>query len=130
MDDSQTNNIEANPPAAAVLPADNNTATINSLKETLRVVVDKLNEVCKVNSLMLEKIKTLTEDQNELYDRTYEQTIDLASLNQYGRRENVEFCNIPESVDQNSLQKHIITVMGTMNINISGNNNNNNCLFS
>ena len=68
---------------------------------------------------MLEKLQSLTKDNDELYDESYELRKELASLNQYGRRENVEFCNIPESINQENLQNHIITVMNSMDIKVA-----------
>ena len=103
------------------------TTDLQKLKDNFRLVVDKLNEICKVNSVMLLKLQTLS-DENEslvnendkLYDELYEQKIELTSLDQYGRRENVEFCNIPETVTQEQLQKHVIDVMKTVNVTVTG----------
>ena len=104
------------------------TETISKLKENIRAVVDKMNEVCKVNTIMLKKIQSLdaeivklNEENDKLYDEIYEQKVDLTSLNQYGRRENVEFCNIPETVSQDQLKEHITEVMKSMGIKLSGN---------
>ena len=101
--------------------------TIQKLKDNFRVVVDKLNEVCRVNTIMLQKIQQLSEDhdnltkqQDEIYEDLYYQKIEITALNQYGRRENVEFAGIPESISQDKLQAHIIAVMKSMDINISG----------
>ena len=101
--------------------------TIQKLKDNFRVVVDKLNEVCRVNTVMLQKIQQLSEDndklskqQEEVNDDLYYQKIEITALNQYGRRENVEFAGIPESISQDKLQAHIIAVMKSMGINILG----------
>ena len=84
--------------------------TIQKLKDNIRTVIDKLNEICKVNTVMLEKIQILTRDNDQLYEITREQKIELTELNQYGRRENVEFCNIPESIGDKDLEEHILTI--------------------
>ena len=104
------------------------TVTISKLKENIRAVVDKMNEVCKVNSIMLKKIQSLdeeivklNEENDNLYDELYDQKVDLTSLNQYGRRENVEFCNVPESVSQEQLNHHITEVMKSMGIKVNNN---------
>ena len=103
------------------------TTDIQKLKDNFRLVVDKLNEICKVNSVMLIKLKTLSEENeslvnenDKLYDELYELKVDLTSLDQYGRRENVEFCNIPETVTQEQLQKHVIDVMKSVNVTATG----------
>ena len=56
-----------------------------------------------------------------MYDELYEQKVDLTYLNQYGRRENVEICWIPESVSQDELQKHILDVTKTMGVKVPPN---------
>ena len=102
------------------------TANLLKLKENMKVVVDKLNEIVKVNCLMLEKLNHLSEENSKLleandslYDELYDQKVALTSLDQYGRRENVEFVNIPESVSQEQLQKHVIEVMKVLKINVT-----------
>ena len=91
------------------------------LKETIRVILDKVNEICNVNNQMLKKIRSLQENNDKLYDEIYEQKVDLTDLNQYGRRENVEICGIPESVSQDELQKHILEVTRSMGVKVPPN---------
>ena len=74
---------------------------------------------------MLQKIQELVAENNDLADKNSDlsdevkkQKIEITELNQYGRRENVEFCNVPESIDQQSLENHIITVMKSIGINV------------
>ena len=103
------------------------TTDVQKLKDNFRLVIDKLNEICKVNTVMLSKLKSLSEENeslinenDKLYDELYELKVDLTSLDQYGRRENVEICNIPESVTQEQLQKHVIDVMKSVNVIATG----------
>ena len=93
---------------------EDNNAIIQTLKDQLRVVIDKMNEICRVNTLMLEKIQELTEDRDDLFEETRDLKIELCNLNQYGRRENVEFCNVPESIEPKDLEDHILTVINNM----------------
>ena len=109
--------------SSAAAPA-SSTETLQKLKGNMRVVVDKLNEICKVNTIMLEKIRQLTEDndkltkeQDDIYEELYYHKVEITGLNQYGRRENVEFAGIPESVEQDQLQAHVIAVMKSMGMN-------------
>ena len=104
----------------------NSNETIQKLKDNIRVVVDKLNEVCKVNTIMLEKLQKLTEENetlnnnlDDIYDDLYDHKVEITGLNQYGRRENVEFVGIPESFSQDQLQAHITTVLKSMALIIS-----------
>ena len=98
---------------------DDPNVVIRKLKSNIQIIIDKMNEICKVNSVMLEKIHQLTSDNDDLYDNQYNMKVEVTELNQYGRRENVEFCNIPETIEQNSLEKHIITVMQSLDIKVS-----------
>ena len=110
------------------LPVATDTDLLSKLKENIKVIVDKLNEIVKVNCVMLDKLKFLSEENakvmeanDEIYDELYEHKVGLTSLDQYGRGENVEFINIPESIPQEQLMKHITTVMKLINIKITDN---------
>ncbi len=59
-------------------------STIQKMKNDMRIIIDKLNEVCGVNSSMLSKIKELVDENNDLNDRVEKQKIELTELNQYG----------------------------------------------
>ena len=91
------------------------------LKETIGVILEKVNEICTVNNKILAKIRSLQENNDKMYDELYEQKVDLTDLNQYGRRENVEICGILESVSQDELQKHILDVTKTMGVKVPPN---------
>ena len=92
------------------------------LKNDLRTVIEKMNEVCQLNNSMLGKISELVAENNKLYDEVEEQKIELAELNQYGRRENVEICNIPENIDAKKLEDHVIAVMKSIDVKVSSYN--------
>ena len=96
--------------------------SIQKLKNDLKLVIDKLNEVCLVNTKMLQKIAVLSEENDELYDSIREHKLEMTNLNQYGRRENVEFCNVPENIEQSSLEKHIIAVMDSIGVKVASHN--------
>ena len=107
---------------------DTDTDALSKVKENLRVMVDKLNEIVKVNCVMLDKLKFLFEENSQLmdandnlYDELYNHKVELTSLDQYGRRENVEFVNIPESITQEQLMKHISEVCKSINIKVTEN---------
>ncbi len=98
-------------------------AVLQKLKSDLRTAIDKMNEICAINNIMLKKLAVLSEDNNKLYDRNdelsdelRERTIELNELNQYGRRQNVEICNIPESIPQNALENHVIEILKSIGI--------------
>ena len=108
------------------LPVTTDTDALSKLKDNMRVMVDKLNEIVKVNCSMLEKLKFLSDENSKLmeandnlYDELYEHKVGLTSLDQYGRRENVEFVNIPETIPQEQLMKHITEVMKSIHIKVT-----------
>ena len=97
-----------------------NTETIlHKLKIDMKIVIEKLNEVCSVNTAMLGKISELVRENNNLYTVIEEQKMELAELNQYGRRENIEICNIPESVQPKQLEKHVIAALASIKVKVS-----------
>ena len=92
---------------------------LSKLKTDLRLVIEKLNEVCQVNTAMLNKISELVAENNKLYDEVEEQKIELAELNQYGRRENIEICGIPENIEVKKLEEHVISVLKSIGVTVS-----------
>ena len=82
-------------------------------------MIDKLNEVCSVNSAMLGKISELVKENNKMYNELENTKIELNELNQYGRRENIEICGIPESVEQKGLEKHVIEVLKSIKVTVT-----------
>ena len=56
----------------------------------------------------------LTEENNEIYDKFYELEKYICDIDQYSRRNNVEFRNIPESIGNHDIEKHIIKVLGSI----------------
>ena len=93
--------------------------TVQKLKTDLRQVIDKLNEVCLVNSAMLSKISELVKENNKMYTELENTKIELNELNQYGRRENIEICGIPESIEPMGLEKHVIEVLKSIKVTVS-----------
>ena len=89
---------------------------LETLKETIQAIADKLSEVVEVNCCLVKRVDELTKNQDEIYDQLYDHKVDLTSLNQYGRRENVEFCGIPETIKQEDLLPHIVEVMKSMGL--------------
>lgn len=43
-------------------------------------------------------------------------------LEQYGRRNNIEISGIPDSVEQNSLEKKVVSVFSTIGVDVTSNN--------
>ena len=92
--------------------------TTSKLKETIEILLVKMNEIVTVNNQLLKKIRSLQDDTDKIYDELYDQKVELAELNQYGRRENIELCGIPESVKQEELEKHVLEVAKSIGVNV------------
>ena len=48
--------------------------------------------------------------------RIYDNEINFIKLNQNSRRENIEIINIPESVEQRDLEKHVLEILASIDI--------------
>ena len=70
------------------------------------------------NGNLKKKVEELYEDNNNIFDSLYNIDVKLIQNNQYSRRENVEFANIPENVSQKELEPLIIKILNSMNIKI------------
>ena len=70
------------------------------------------------NRLLKNEITQLKDEKDGILDSLYELEISLMQSNQYSRRENIEFCNIPESIPQWQLETTIIKILKSININI------------
>ena len=53
-----------------------------------------------------------------MYDKFYELEKYICDLDQYSRRNNVEFLNIHESIGNNDIEKYIIKVLGSIGVEV------------
>ena len=79
---------------------------------------EKIDNIIISANNMNKKQKELIKENNRLKDKIIELEIDLTEWNQYGRRESVEIAGIPESILQHDLEKHIINVLKSVNVNV------------
>ena len=70
-------------------------------------LIERLDKVEKELLNCKKDIKSLREVNNNLQDTIYDLEMDLNCLNQYGRWENIEIANIPETVLQDVLEEHV-----------------------
>ena len=64
------------------------------------------------------QIKNLEKSNEDLVNSMYNLEVELSKLNQYGRRENIEIANIPESIPQRNLESHVIEMLGSMGVEV------------
>ena len=70
------------------------------------------------NTLLRKEVKNLKKDKNNLEDDIYYIGKDLASIQQYSRRWNVEVCNIPDDVKQEQLSTTLERTFEQMEVEI------------
>ena len=58
----------------------------------------------------------LTDDINQVQDIQYGSEVQFIEHCQYFRRENVEIHNVPESIEQKNLEKHVLVALASINI--------------
>ena len=85
-------------------------------------IKDSLNTVIVNNRLQKDEIDDLKNENNIHLISIYNLEKDFYKLNQYSRRENVEFMNIPENINQNKLEPLIIDLLNSAGLNISSYN--------
>jgi hypothetical protein len=87
------------------------TTRIRKLEERYKDAIEKLNEVMKVNQTCCEKVQTCYKASSKLEETVRRNEINIANLNQYGRRQSVEFCNIPESIQPKALEGYVLKML-------------------
>ena len=66
------------------------------------------------------KIKSLNTSIIDLNDKNYNLECDLIQIDQYQRRNNIEFVGIPSNISQMHLEKHILGIINKMGVMIDG----------
>lgn len=103
--------IELTPP---ILGANNNTAATRFLN-----LEKKIEDLIKVVSLLDKKNFMLENLVSDLAKKNDENEKYIRSQDVYSRRNNVEFCNIPENVSDDRLEEHIIKILKSINVDIN-----------
>ena len=76
----------------------------NVLKRRIKILEDKIENFKLGNSEIREEVRQLRFDQDMMYEAMGRMARDLDSLNQYGRRENIEISGIPNTVPDRDLE--------------------------
>ena len=88
------------------------------LVETVENLKNNLTLILTQNKQLKKKLSILTDDLNQVQDQQYTSEVKFIELCQYSRRENVELHNVPESIEQKNLEKHVLAVLALMGIHI------------
>ena len=103
---------------------------ITKLEQNIKLILDKLNEIGSVSNELSSKVVQIAEDHDELIDNIRDElheqvrtnTIDIHTLNQYNRRESVEFCNIPNTVKDGDLEQYVISLLASIGVKVTSYN--------
>ena len=74
------------------------------------------------NKLLKKRVSELTEENNEIYDKLFDLEKYIADINQYSRRNNVKFRNIPETITSKDLEIYIIKLLGSIGVKVESYN--------
>ena len=90
----------------------NNLITMKSKYDIMNTiatdVLQKLNAIENNKDQIKENTKNIVNNEKYIRDQDI-----------YSRRNNIEFCNIPENVHQNQLEEYIIRMLNKVNIKVS-----------
>lgn len=97
----------------------NETAIITERLKILESQYMKLrtdfNEIIIHNNILSNK---LTKIRNHLIKRIDNLEIDVVDLNQYGRRDSIEICNISEGIEQSKLETYVINFLKSIKVSV------------
>ena len=94
------------------------TSRLTNLERDIGEISGKLTG-CLLNiKIMSKRITELTNENYELYDRLFMHETSINDLDQYSRRNNVEFKNIPESIGQKKLEDYVIKVLDSVGVKV------------
>ena len=91
---------------------------VSDLEEIIENLKNNLTLILTQNKHLKKKITLLTEDINQIQELQYTSEVKFTESCQYSRRENVEIHNVPESIEQKVLEKHVLAVLASINIHI------------
>ena len=90
--------------------------SLENLSACATNLIFKVNSLILINSQLKKKILSLEKKYNEVSDKLYESEIYASKQDQYLRRNNVEFCGIPEHVTDKKLEEYIIKLLKSLKV--------------
>ena len=89
---------------------------LSILEKELGELSKRLTGFILNNKILKKRVSDLTEENNVIYDNFYELEKYVSEIDQYSRRNNVEFRNIPENIGINDIETHIIKVLSSIGV--------------
>ena len=93
-------------------------ARLSSLENEIQVIKNHSSELISYNLNLKKAVVKLTRRNRSQENALYDMEVDITELQQYSRCENLELGNIPGHILQNDLEKYIIDILGSINVNI------------
>ena len=91
---------------------------LNALEEHVNKYREDYQQIIINNRILRKEIKMLKEEHHNMLDAIYNIEANAIYNNQYTRRENIEFINIPETTLQKDLEPLVIKILNSMDIKI------------
>ena len=85
----------------------------------------KVKDNCVYESklaVLMKKVNSLQEQNQDLFDRIYHAEKHINGLSQYTRRENIEISGIPDDISQNELESRVIGILATIDVDVESYN--------
>ena len=89
---------------------------IEDLEKTIENIKNNMTLILSQNKHLKNKISKLTGVIYQVQNDQYGSEVKFIQLSQYSRRENTEFHNVPESIEQKDLEEHILSALSSINI--------------
>ena len=97
-------------------------STPNNAFKELQEQIDELKSSNIQLKAELEKVKSTNIDfeaaNDDLQDRMYYLEVDMAKLEQYTRRENLQIRGIPSNINQSNLEAYVIDILGQIGVKV------------
>ena len=89
---------------------------ISTLESTVQNYQAFCQQLVISNRNLNTEVKKLKDDNDDILNSRYNIEAEMIRNNQYNRRENLEFVNIPEAITQKELEPLLIKIFNSMNI--------------
>ena len=91
------------------------TERLSELESQYNKLKEDFNEIVLHNDILSSK---LTKIKKQLFKKFDNLEIEVVELNQYGRRECIEICNISENINQNKLETYVINFLKSLKVDV------------
>ena len=114
-------NMEANSTVPDENQTDFDAVTLRlfTLEKEFHEHQNEFQQLIIMNRSLKKEIHQLTCEYESVLDEIYNLQLNVTSNNQYTRRENIEFINIPERIKQSELEKTVIKILKCIDVEVT-----------